>query len=367
MKTRITTILAGVATLHLLLISVITVSGGCKSPEALRPRRYATSAKEFLPPQPATAAAPEDVSSAAPATTELPETISTTESTAFPAETAPEIKQPAAPAETVVQVKEKLLTYKVESGDSLWKIARKFGVGTGELAAQNKLGAKPVLRVGQTLVIPPGGVENYKASAAPAVSHAKKGTTSSKKTEKAGTTAAAPSGSGKKYTVVSGDSIWKIAKKHDVKSAAIAEANHMSVSTPLKVGQVIIIPGKNATSASEVLGTAKSTAKKNAAKPAAPAALPAEETKALEALKTEETKSPDDLLKDIETPTAAPEKIETTVDIPSSSGDIVEVTEDITIEDFAKKHKVSVDSLKKANPGLPDNGKLSTNMIITMP
>ncbi len=165
MKTRITAILAGVATLHLLLISVITVSGGCKSPEALKPRRYASSAKDFMPSQPPAATTqPEAAAAAAPETpvlgdSALPEEPAKAEAAtpATPAETAaPAAKTPAAG----VTVEEKLLTYKVESGDSLWKVARKFGVGMGELAAQNKLGPKPVLRVGQTLVIPPGGVEN---------------------------------------------------------------------------------------------------------------------------------------------------------------------------------------------------------------
>ena len=363
MKTRITAILAGVATLHLLLISVITVSGGCKSPEALKPRKYAANAKEFLPPQ-------------QQPTTAQPETVVTTPEapvltdTEVPAETAPEIKTPA---ETVVTVEEKLLTYKVASGDSLWKVARKFGVSTGELAAQNKLGPKSVLRIGQTLVIPPGGVEGYTPAA---VSHSKKGVTKKASVGIAApsgrSASAAASGNGTKYTVVSGDSLWKIAAKHKVKSSAIAEANNISLSTQLKVGQVLTIPGKKATSVADIVSGTKSEKKPEPVTPVEKD-LTAEETKAIETLKSEETKSVDDLLKDIpatDAPkeTAPEEKITTTVtEIPSSTGDIVEVTEDITIEDFAKKHKVSVDALKKANPGLPDNGKLSASMIITMP
>lgn len=376
MKTRITAILAGVATLHLLLISVITVSGGCKSPEALKPRRYASSAKDFMPSQqPAATTQPEAAAAAAPETPvlgdpALPEEPVKAEA-ATPAETAaPAVKTPAAG----VTVEEKLLTYKVESGDSLWTVARKFGVGTGELAAQNKLGPKPVLRIGQTLVIPPGGVENYKASAS-----AKKSSTAKKATAgiaapstKAPSTAAASSANGTKYTVASGDSLWKIAAKHKVKSSAIAEANHITTSTQLKVGQVLIIPGKKATAAPEATSATKSS-KKETATPvkATEKDLSAEETKALESLKTEDTKA-EDLLKDIpttETPKAATpvEKVTTTVtETPTSSGDIVEVTEDIMIEDFAKKHKVSVDNLKKANPGISE-GKLTSGMIVTMP
>ena len=356
MKTRITAILAGVAFLHLLLISVITVSGGCKSPEALKPRRYASDPKAFqLPPSPQQPATqPEKVVIDEKVTTE-----------------GPAVTPPEAPSETVIAVDEKLLTYKVENGDSFWKVARKFGVGTGELAAQNKLDPKTVLRVGQTLTIPPGGVAGYKATP---VSTFKK-SAFKKSAHKEKSVSATASGNGTKYTVASGDSLWKIAAKHKVKSSAIAEANNISISTPLKVGQVLVIPGRKASSVADVVSAAKPTAKKandTVEKIVEKETLTVEETKAIEDLKTDETKSVDDLLKDVPTadkPAAAPaEKVETTVtEIPSSTGDIVEVVEDITIEDFAKKHKVSVDALKKANPGLPDNGKLSASMIITMP
>jgi len=354
-KTRITAILAGVAFLHLLLISIITVSGGCKSPDALKPRRYVTDPRGAG--QPAAVAPKEEVIAEETIVIEEP--------------VKPAVTETATPAETVVSVEEKLMTYKVENGDSLWKIARKFGVGTGELAAQNKLNAKSVLRVGQTLTIPPGGVAGYQAKA-PAVSSSK-AKAPSKKANHSRKTETVSAGNGTKYTVASGDSLWKIAAKHKVKSSAIAEANKISLSTQLKVGQVLVIPGKKAASVADVVSETKKavgTKTSDAAKPAEKEALTTEEKQALEELKTDETKSVDDLLKDIpatETPTTEPAA--TAAAAPSSpmAGDIVEVTEDTDINAFAQKHKVSADDLKKANPGLPDNGKLSAGMIITLP
>jgi len=42
-------------------------------------------------------------------------------------------------------------TYKVRSGDSLWKIARQFNISPQQLAAWNNLNKNHVLRVGQML------------------------------------------------------------------------------------------------------------------------------------------------------------------------------------------------------------------------
>ena len=44
--------------------------------------------------------------------------------------------------------------YKVRSGDSLWKIARKFGVSVKAIRRANGMGRKSGLRPGQRLVIP---------------------------------------------------------------------------------------------------------------------------------------------------------------------------------------------------------------------
>lgn len=45
-------------------------------------------------------------------------------------------------------------TYTVQPGDSLWKIAQKFGVSAASLATKNNLGTNAYLHVGQQLMIP---------------------------------------------------------------------------------------------------------------------------------------------------------------------------------------------------------------------
>jgi len=52
------------------------------------------------------------------------------------------------------------------------------------------------------------------------------------------------------YKVVSNDSLWKIAKKHNIGVENLAKANNLRPNTPLKVGQKLIIPGKPTTATS---------------------------------------------------------------------------------------------------------------------
>jgi spore germination protein YaaH len=47
-----------------------------------------------------------------------------------------------------------LLTYVIQSGDSLWSIASRFGVSPQALAAANQLTNQHMIHVGQTLHIP---------------------------------------------------------------------------------------------------------------------------------------------------------------------------------------------------------------------
>ncbi|QSH42310.1 LysM peptidoglycan-binding domain-containing protein [Lentisphaerota bacterium ZTH] len=61
--------------------------------------------------------------------------------------------------------------YTVKSGDSLWKIAHRFGIGTKDLAQANSLSSRSPLKIGQRLYIPPKGKSGApapKKSSAPA-------------------------------------------------------------------------------------------------------------------------------------------------------------------------------------------------------
>ncbi|HHQ49192.1 MAG TPA: LysM peptidoglycan-binding domain-containing protein [Acidobacteria bacterium] len=118
-------------------------------------------------------------------------------------------------------------THTVRRGDTLWDIARRYGVSTSSLRAANGLSRRSLLHPGQKLVIP--GRHNERA---PAPRH--NGATAHR-------SRAASTGN---YTVRSGDTLWDIAQAHDISTAALRTANGLSRRSVLHPGQRLIIPSK---------------------------------------------------------------------------------------------------------------------------
>ena len=87
-------------------------------------------------------------------------------------------------------------TYKVEKGDTLYSISRKYQLTVAELRAANNLSDKDVLKAGQKLVIPEADI-----GTAAALSSSKQVETKASITKTV------------EYTVVKGDSFWKIDEK----------------------------------------------------------------------------------------------------------------------------------------------------------
>jgi LysM repeat protein len=114
-------------------------------------------------------------------------------------------------------------TYKVVSNDSLWKVAKKHGIGVDDLAKANNLRPSSPLKVGQKLIIP------GKPSAAGSANGAS-GATSGTRT----------------YTVKAGDSIGTIARKQGTTIAAIRSLNPQLKSDTLRAGQDLTIPASTA-------------------------------------------------------------------------------------------------------------------------
>ncbi|TCI52885.1 LysM peptidoglycan-binding domain-containing protein [Exiguobacterium sp. SH1S21] len=98
-------------------------------------------------------------------------------------------------------------TYTVKSGDTLYSIARTYGVTVAALAAANKITNYNLIYVGQNLIIP-------------------------------GTTAPTTV----KYTVKPGDTLYKIATTYNTTVAKIAAANNITNINLISVGQVLTIP-----------------------------------------------------------------------------------------------------------------------------
>ncbi len=106
--------------------------------------------------------------------------------------------------------------YTVERGDSLWSIARRFGVTVQEIRDANDL-MSDTLSIGQSLIIP--GIS------------AGDDLEDNEDSETVPTT----------YTVASGDSLWSIANRFGVTVNDLKSANGLT-SNLLSVGQVLIIP-----------------------------------------------------------------------------------------------------------------------------
>jgi len=110
-------------------------------------------------------------------------------------------------------------TYRVRAGDTLSSIAARFSTTPSTLEQLNGLSASSVLQIGETLRVP-GAV-----------------------------TDAAPHRTGAgTYTVAAGDTLSSIASRLGVTVTALVEANHLSPTSILQIGQHLTVPGRSSLS-----------------------------------------------------------------------------------------------------------------------
>lgn len=116
---------------------------------------------------------------------------------------------PALPASGAAQ------THLVQSGDTLWSIARRHGVSVDALVSANRLPNPDALRLGQKLVIP-GAADRPQPSRPQApLTH----------------------------VVAAGETLWSLAQRYRVPVQRIVEANRLGNPDALRLGQVLVIPG----------------------------------------------------------------------------------------------------------------------------
>lgn len=108
-------------------------------------------------------------------------------------------------------------THVVHPRDTLWAIARRYGVSVEVLVSTNRLANPDALQLGQRLTIPAAG-----ARVPPP--------------------APAPSAARLKHVVVAGDTLWSIARRHQVSIQTIVEANRLADPDALRLGQPLVIP-----------------------------------------------------------------------------------------------------------------------------
>jgi len=124
--------------------------------------------------------------------------------------------------------------YTVESGDSLYTIAKRFGITVRALREANDMKESSLIRPGQTLKIPAKAAKDSQASVA-----ASAGKSSSKKTATAQKPSTAQKG---EYIVQSGDTLLGIAIEHHLRLSTLCAANGLTPDSMLRVGQKLSIP-----------------------------------------------------------------------------------------------------------------------------
>ncbi len=116
--------------------------------------------------------------------------------------------------------------YEVQSGDTLFSIARKYHTPLKDLMSLNKIAPTDVIHPGQKLKIP--GV-TYRAAA------------SKTKTEKMAKKKSPKASKSVIYTVKHGDSLWGIAHKNKVSIATIRKLNKLKQGQPLRSGMKLVL------------------------------------------------------------------------------------------------------------------------------
>jgi len=122
--------------------------------------------------------------------------------------------------------------YVVQPGDTVSHIALRAGATVREIVAANNLDARATIRIGQVLTIPtaaPAPVAVYPATA--------------------GT-----------HTVVSGDTVWGLARSYGSSVQAISTANALDSRATIRIGQVLTIPGTTSTTATPTPAATAATA-----------------------------------------------------------------------------------------------------------
>lgn len=121
-------------------------------------------------------------------------------------------------------------THKVARGDTLTRLAGRYGVATGALARANGLARPDHIRIGQVLVIPKGGEEAARSAprSAPAPLPSPKVVV--------GTAAST-------YRVVNGDTLGAIAQRHGTTVTELVGANGLADPDRIRLGAELVVPG----------------------------------------------------------------------------------------------------------------------------
>ena len=114
------------------------------------------------------------------------------------------------------------ITYKVEKGDTLYSISRKYQITVAELRTANNLSENDVIKAGQKLIIPDADIGTAAALS---------------QTKSAASSNSAPAAKTVEYIVAKGDTLYGIARKNGMSVADLMSINNLDSSAVIKVGQ----------------------------------------------------------------------------------------------------------------------------------
>lgn len=132
----------------------------------------------------------------------------------------------AAPQQLPTETTSVTGTHTVEADENLYRISLLYGVTTTQLMTANSLLSPDQIYVGQTLAIPGEAGSANTESAEPTPEPAQAGTVA--------------------HIVQPGELLGNIASRYDVSTTALLQANNITNPSLLYVGQVLTIPGANA-------------------------------------------------------------------------------------------------------------------------
>lgn len=138
--------------------------------------------------------------------------------------------------------------YEVQKGDTLYSLSRKYQITVNELRIANNLSETDVIKAGEKLTIPSANIAN--AAALTQKSEEKP----VNKTDKV---------SSQKYTVQKGDTLYGLSRKYGISVADLMNFNGFDSSSTLKIGQVVLIPGKNSKEEEKIVAQKTESSKNN--------------------------------------------------------------------------------------------------------
>ena len=133
-------------------------------------------------------------------------------------------------------------TYTVVKGDTLTKIAKRYGTTVAQLCEWNNISNANLIKVGQKLIVSQESESESSSSESSTPS-----TSTSTETSQ--------------YIVQSGDTLSKIAKKFDTTVATLVSMNNIENADVIYVGQVLTVPGSAGSSQTPITPSAPFTGK----------------------------------------------------------------------------------------------------------